>query len=71
MDTIIVTMIDTKTNKIVERRIDISNFYVPYQECWKVTTDENEQREMLNDWIKDRANDQHDTILKLSDWKII
>ena len=63
-----VTMLDTLNNKEVTRDIDISNIYIDNGTCWQVATSPERQRELLNEWIEDRANDQHETILELVSW---
>ncbi len=71
-----VTMKDFWTNESVVRNIDISNFCVNDDAAplnWErqtITTDENKQRELLNQWIDTRANEQHETSLVLIDWAI-
>lgn len=66
MKQIHVTMRDLYTDELVERAIDISNFtlttgYVP---------DVEKQRDLLIDWIDQRANKQHNTDLTLVSWFI-
>ena len=76
MNTITVHMIDTANGQKVERRIDISNLSVPdYSaspgwECNKIETNPAKQRQMLEAWINQRANEQHATILQLEGWEI-
>jgi len=75
--TIIVNMIDSFSQQPVKREIDISNFSVPDTnaasgwECDIITHDNSLQRDILNSWIEDRANEQHNTVLELIDWEIV
>lgn len=71
-----VKMKDLLTGKEVERNIDISNFYIPdysAHEGWESDTIAplGKQETLLKEWIKDRANEQHNTILELISWSII
>lgn len=68
METIYLTMRDTRTDKEVTREIDISNFYVNGGDCHRVERNPEAQREMLIDWIEWRGNEQHDTELALVSW---
>ena len=76
MNTITVNMKDLFTNKPVTRNIDISNFSViNYDapagwECNKIEDNKDKQRAILENWIEDRANDQHDTWLELVSWSV-
>lgn len=64
-------------SEVIERVIDISIFYVPDTsaakgwECDILTTDKDVQRDLLNLWIRNRANSQHETSLVLKGWEII
>ena len=76
MTTITANMIDLFTNAPVTRSIDISNFLVINYETpdgWegnKIEDDKEKQRAILESWIEDRANDQHDTFLELTSWAV-
>ena len=67
METVTVTMTDELTGKEVVRTIDATNAYSSGSECWE-KRGENEQRANLENWISERANDQHNTILSLISW---
>jgi hypothetical protein len=75
--TIELTMTDFFTGNPVVRNIDISNFSVPDYNAadgWEtnvITTDETKRIELLNNWIDERGNEQHDTILTLDSYRII
>ena len=73
METIKLYLFDTTNKKHLHREIDVSNFYViDYaNECLKFENRMNEQEIILNDWINDRGNEQHDTILTLVNWEIL
>ena len=60
-------MEDTATGKEVVRTICGTNAYSNGSVCWELRG-ENEQRERLENWIKERGNPQHETILKLKSW---
>lgn len=70
MQTITVNMQDLWTGKTVTREIDISVIYVNGAECWEVAQSQEKREELINEWIKDRANDQHETELELIDFTI-
>ena len=70
MRSIIVTM-RTQEGEEVVREIDISNFSVSHGEYDIIETDPENQLVILNDWIKKRANAQHDTNLPLLNWYTI
>jgi hypothetical protein len=76
MKTIELTMKDELKNVTVIRNIDISNAMVNDTEAalgWegqKIGTDA-QIKNNLNEWIKERGNAQHDTILTLLYYKII
>ena len=65
-----VVMLDTLNNKKVTRVIDISNLYFDNGTCWEVERNVETQKAMLNEWIEDRANGQHETILELIEFTI-
>jgi|LakMenE18May11ns_1017448.scaffolds.fasta_scaffold8665755_1 hypothetical protein len=77
---VIVTMIDeldmpSNGTKEVVREICISNILVSDNsapsgwECSIIGTIE-QQRKKLNEWISERANEQHNTLLSLKSWVI-
>ena len=78
MKTITVNMIDLLTDNQDEvvRTIDISNIQVPNYdapigwECDKIETDKEKQIKLIEKWIDDRANNQHETILELVSFTI-
>jgi hypothetical protein len=67
-----VTMIDllSENQAVVERTIDISNISISDGTCRQIGSFDR-QKKLLEDWIKERANHQHETLLKLKSWKII
>lgn len=67
MRTVTLQMIDELTGETVSRTIDATNAYSNGEYCWELKS-ENEQRKNLNDWILDRGNQQHETILTLVSW---
>ena len=76
MKTIELTMKDELKNVTVIRNIDISNAMVNDTQAafgWegqKIGTDA-QIKNNLNEWIKERGNAQHDTLLTLLYYKII
>lgn len=66
MKDIKVTMRDDFTGEEVERTIDISNFSIR-----DAQHNVERQREILLEWIEQRANPQHETSLSLVSWYII
>ena len=68
MTTIHLTMTDDLTGSKVLRSIDISNL-INWNTQMVVKT-EGKQREMLEEWINERGNEQHDTLLTLNSWLI-
>lgn len=66
MKDIKVTMKDDFTEELVERTIDISNFSIRDAQY-----NVERQREILLDWIEERANHQHATSLSLVSWYIV
>ena len=73
MQTIKVYLFDTLKKKHLQREIDVSNFYVIdyVNECLKFENRMPKQEIILNDWINERGNEQHDTILMLVNWEIL
>ena len=75
MGTITVKMYDELNQVNVERVICNSNAMLPNDnaplgwECNVIGTDE-QIKNNLNAWIRERANDQHDTILTLLSWEL-
>ena len=67
MRTVTLQMIDELTGEKVSRTIDATNAYSNGEYCWELKG-ENEQRKNLNEWILDRGNQQHETILNLVSW---
>ncbi len=68
MKTVTLIMKDLLNEKEVERTIDALNAYSNGSVCWELRG-EDEQRKNLKNWIDERGNDQHDTILELISWK--
>ncbi len=64
MKTVTLTMIDECTEQEVERTIDITNAMETCSELKGVES----QRKNLNNWINERGNSQHETILTLVSW---
>lgn len=75
METVTLTMLDEITEKEVVRTIDISNVMMPNYnaelgwECNIIAPTE-KQEALLERWINERGNKQHDTILTLKSWEI-
>ena len=67
MKKVTLEMHDEMTGENVTRTIDATNAYSNGSECWELRG-ENEQRANLENWIDERANDQHNTILSLISW---
>lgn len=67
--TVTLNMTDEFTGKKIKRTIDISNAMTSGSTAWELR-DKNAQRKALEQWIEDRGNEQHDTILKLDSWTI-
>ena len=63
-------MTDEMTGEKVERTIDITNAMSSGSVCWELRG-EDEQRKRLQNWIDERGNEQHDTLLTLNSWEII
>lgn len=70
MNVITVNMQDLWTGKPVTREIDISVIYVNGAECWEVAKSQEKREQLINEWIKDRANAQHETELELISFEI-
>ena len=68
MRDIIVKLKDLKTGKQTTRTICASNVYNQSGGGYG-TRDTQEQK--LNDWIKLRANDQHNSIMELVNWWLV
>lgn len=63
-----VTMKDAFTGELVERTIDKTNAMNMKADGFFMETKE-EQAANLNEWINDRANEQHETFLDLVSWE--
>jgi len=70
MTNVTLNMTDLFTEKEIIRTVDISVIQFDNGTCWEVAKGEGRQRGLINEWIEDRANDQHDTILTLNSWVI-
>ncbi len=68
MTNVHLTMTDDLTGNKVFRTIDISNLI--NWDTQMIVKTEGKQREMLEEWINERGNDQHDTFLTLNSWII-
>jgi len=68
MTTVTITMIDEFTGETVIRTIDANNAYKSGTYCYELGNNES-QKKQLNNWIIERANKQHNTILNLISWK--
>ena len=62
------TMIDELTGNTVTRMICKTNAMTNGAVCWELR-DEASQRIALENWIRERGNRQHETILSLASWK--
>ncbi len=67
---VVVKMKDAFTGEAVERTIDKTNAMNMKDDGFFMGTKE-EQAENLNEWILDRANDQHETFLDLVSWEFV
>lgn len=70
MTQVIVKMVDTNTNKECVRTIDISNVMISKDNGWVLPSKERQELELLN-WIEERANEQHNSIMQLSSFEIV
>ena len=68
MTTVTLNMKDELNGTNVSRTIDGSNLI--NWSTQKMYQTESTQREMLEEWINERGNEQHDTLLSLIDWTI-
>jgi hypothetical protein len=69
MQDVTLTMKDELTGKVVTRIIDITNAMNSGSACYELG-DEASQRRNLENWINERGNEQHETILSLVSWEI-
>ena len=67
---VVVKMKDAFTGKAVERTIDKTNAMNMKMDGFFMGTKE-EQAANLNDWILERANEQHETFLDLVSWEFV
>ena len=65
---VIVKMKDAFTGESVERTIDKTNAMNMRDDGFSMGTVA-EQKENLEEWINDRANEQHETFLDLVSWE--
>jgi len=70
MATVTLQMKDLFTEASVERTIDISNISVYDGVCNRVLTNPEKIISNLNEWIQERGNEQHNTILELISYSI-
>jgi hypothetical protein len=69
MTSVTVNMTDSLTGEKVQRVIDITNVMICKSSTLVIGSVEY-QKKKINIWIKDRANQQHETILKLNSWEL-
>ena len=68
---VIVTMKDELTGEDVYRTICATNISITDDSgCWVIAPTREQQEELLKEWITDRAEAQHDTLLELVDFSI-
>jgi hypothetical protein len=60
----------TADGKFVDRSIDITNILIHRGASSIISQNKETQRELLEDWIKYRGNDQHATNLTLISWTV-
>ena len=65
-----IEMMDTATNQKVSRTVDNSVGLTSKADAMYRGTKE-QQKTAINIWIHERANHQHDTILKLVSWEFV
>ena len=75
MNTVTLRMTDELTEKEVVRTIDISVLLINDDNAlsgWEgdIIAPVEKQRKQLQRWIRERGNQQHDTILTLNSWDI-
>jgi hypothetical protein len=73
--TVTIQMQDELNEKVIERTIDASNLLVnndnaPLGFEHSIIGNVQQQKASLNNWILERGNQQHDTILTLISWVI-
>ena len=73
--TVTIQMQDELNEKVIERTIDASNLLVnndnaPLGFESSIIGNTKQQERSLNNWILERGNEQHDTILTLISWVI-
>ena len=64
--TVTLTMLDECTEQEVTRTIDITNAMDTCSELKGIES----QRKNLQNWINERGNEQHETILTLLSWEL-
>ena len=67
---VLLKMTDEFTGQKVERIIDKTNAMNTGDYCWELGT-ESQQRNCLENWIKERGNKQHETSLILDSWVFV
>lgn len=75
MTTVKLTLKDLFTDKLITRSIDISNILVndssaPLNWECNILGNKEQQEARLNEWITDRGNEQHNTLLELVTWEL-
>ena len=63
-------MMRTKEGEEVQRTIDISNLLIHVGPNSIIARNEQNQRELLEEWIELRGNKQHNTELELISWTL-
>tara|TARA_R110000765_G_scaffold292026_4_gene387659 strand:+ start:1727 stop:1951 length:225 start_codon:yes stop_codon:yes gene_type:complete len=66
-----ITMKDASNGKTVSRTIDGSNLMVHNGETSHIASCPEIQRTLLQQWINERANEQHGTMLELVSWFLV
>lgn len=67
MNNVTLKMTDIINNSQVTRTICATNAMTSSYPCYELGSEE-EQRVALQDWINERGNAQHETILQLDSW---
>lgn len=67
---ILLTLIDRNGGKKSTRDIDISNIYYQSGDGQYIASTEGKQRELLENWIEERGNEQHSTATHKADLEL-
>ncbi len=68
---VIVTLKDELNEKFISRELDISVLHRNGAVCWELETRPAEQIALIQNWIDERGNDQHDTLLTFHALQIV